>query len=191
LNAPDWCKAPFDPEGLLSSLSAIGSCFLGLHFGHVLVHRKEHLARVWDWIAVSVTLLLTGVLLHLLGMPFNKPIYSVSYMLFTGGAAGVVFTGFYLLVDVHSWRYPTLLLEWLGQNALLMYVLVAEGVFPAALQGLYWKNPENNLVDLVELAFENLIESRRWAKLADVLCEILFACFVAGCLKYKGLFWKL
>lgn len=144
--APDWCKAPFDPEGLLSSLSAVGSCFLGLHFGHVLVHRKEHLTRLWDWITVSVALLTMGLLLHLLGMPFNKPLYSVSYMLFTGGAAGVVFAGFYLLVDVYSWRFSTILLEWMGQNALLMYVLVAEGLFPAALQGLYWREPENNLV---------------------------------------------
>ncbi|XP_024393658.1 uncharacterized protein [Physcomitrium patens] len=144
--APDWCKAPFDPEGLLSSLSAVGSCFLGLHFGHVLVHRKEHIARLWDWMIMSLVLLIVGLLLHLLGVPFNKPLYSVSYMLFTGGAAGVVFAGFYLLVDVYGWRGPTFLLEWLGQNALLMYVLVAEGVFPAALQGIYWRKPENNLV---------------------------------------------
>ncbi|KAG0588984.1 hypothetical protein KC19_2G282700 [Ceratodon purpureus] len=189
--APDWCKAPFDPEGLLSSLSAVGSCFLGLHFGHVLVHRKEHLARLWDWIIMSVALLTMGLLLHLFGIPFNKPLYSVSYMLFTGGAAGVVFAGFYLLVDVHSWRAPTILLEWMGQNALLMYVLVAEGLFPAALQGLYWRVPENNLVDLIELAFENIVQSRRWAKLVDVLCEILFWCFIAGFLKFKGIFWKL
>jgi hypothetical protein len=27
-------------EHACSSLSAVGSCFLGLHFGHVLVHRK-------------------------------------------------------------------------------------------------------------------------------------------------------
>lgn len=79
-------------------------------------------------------------------MPWNKPLYSVSYMLFTGGAAGLVFAGYYFLVDVHGWRSSTILLEWLGQHAMVIYVLVAEGVFIAALQGLYVGSPENNLV---------------------------------------------
>lgn len=147
--APVWCKAPFDPEGLLSSMSAIVSCFLGLHFGHVLVHHKEHNARLKDWVLMSLTLLVTGALLHVLGMPWNKPLYSVSYMLFTGGAAGLVFAGYYFLVDVHGWRSSTILLEWLGQHAMVIYVLVAEGVFIAALQGLYVGSPENNLVDWI------------------------------------------
>lgn len=49
-------------------------------------------------------------------------------------------------VDVRGWRSPTIILEWLGQNAMLMYVLFAEGVFIAAVQGLYVGSPENNLV---------------------------------------------
>lgn len=33
------------------------------------------------------------------GFPFNKMIYSISYALFTGGAAGLVFTAFYYAVS--------------------------------------------------------------------------------------------
>ena len=44
----------------------------------------------------------------------------------------------------------------MGQNALLMYVLVAEGLFPAALQGLYWREPENNLVTPICTNFQSL-----------------------------------
>ena len=36
-NAPVWCPAPFDPEGMLSSVMASVTCFIGLHFGHILV----------------------------------------------------------------------------------------------------------------------------------------------------------
>uniref|UniRef100_A0A0E0R9G0 Heparan-alpha-glucosaminide N-acetyltransferase catalytic domain-containing protein n=1 Tax=Oryza rufipogon TaxID=4529 RepID=A0A0E0R9G0_ORYRU len=39
-NAPSWCEAPFDPEGLLSSLMAIVTCLIGLQIGHVIVHFK-------------------------------------------------------------------------------------------------------------------------------------------------------
>lgn len=45
-DAPVWCQAPFDPEGVLSSVSAVLSCFIGIHFGHVLVHYQvRHVAR--------------------------------------------------------------------------------------------------------------------------------------------------
>ncbi|OWM80082.1 hypothetical protein CDL15_Pgr010060 [Punica granatum] len=37
-NSPGWCLTPFDPEGVLSSLMAAVTCFMGLHFGHILVH---------------------------------------------------------------------------------------------------------------------------------------------------------
>ena len=67
-DAPSWCQAPFDPEGILrsvlhlrththlyiafvfksdlggsfcsSSVMAIVTCLVGLHFGHVIVHFK-------------------------------------------------------------------------------------------------------------------------------------------------------
>jgi hypothetical protein len=39
-DAPPWCQAPFDPEGLLSSLMATVTCLVGLQFGHVIVHCK-------------------------------------------------------------------------------------------------------------------------------------------------------
>ncbi|KAF8006768.1 hypothetical protein BT93_K0932 [Corymbia citriodora subsp. variegata] len=39
-NSPGWCLAPFDPEGVLSSLMAAVTCFVGLQYGHILVHVK-------------------------------------------------------------------------------------------------------------------------------------------------------
>ncbi|KAH9558955.1 hypothetical protein CY35_06G034200 [Sphagnum magellanicum] len=63
--APNWCRAPFDPEGLLSSLSAVGSCFIGLHFGHVLVHYKDHYSRIQHWFWPALGLLTVGLVLHL------------------------------------------------------------------------------------------------------------------------------
>ncbi|XP_045826524.1 uncharacterized protein LOC123918501 isoform X3 [Trifolium pratense] len=36
--APAWCYAPFEPEGILSLISAILSTIIGLHYGHVLIH---------------------------------------------------------------------------------------------------------------------------------------------------------
>lgn len=49
-------------------------------------------------------------------------------------------------VDVIHIQRPTILFQWMGMNALIVYALAACDIFPAALQGFYWRSPENNLV---------------------------------------------
>lgn len=44
-----------------------------------------------------------------------------------------------------------ILLQWLGMNALIIYALAACELFPAAVQGFYWRLPENNLVIFLSL----------------------------------------
>uniref|UniRef100_A0A0E0KYN7 Heparan-alpha-glucosaminide N-acetyltransferase catalytic domain-containing protein n=1 Tax=Oryza punctata TaxID=4537 RepID=A0A0E0KYN7_ORYPU len=133
-NAPDWCLAPFDPEGLLSTLMAAVTCFVGLHFGHVLVHCK---------------------------------------------------------VDVINIKKPFILFQWMGMNALIVYVLAACELFPALVQGFYWRSPENNLVDLTESLLQTIFHSKRWGTLAFVLLEVIFWCLAACFLHMKGIYLKL
>ncbi|XP_050114418.1 uncharacterized protein LOC126592702 [Malus sylvestris] len=64
-NAPSLCRAPFEPKGTLSSISAILSVILGVHFGHVLIHMKDHSARLNHWIPTGCALLALGIVLHL------------------------------------------------------------------------------------------------------------------------------
>ncbi|XP_031490585.1 uncharacterized protein LOC116257755 isoform X1 [Nymphaea colorata] len=150
-NAPSWCQAPFDPEGLLSSVMAIVTCIIGLHFGHVLVHFKDHKERILQWMMPSLFFVLVGFSMDLSGMYLNKALYSFSYMCVTAGVAGIAFTGVYVMVDVYSYRRSTKLAEWMGVNALTIYILVACNVVPIVLQGFYWKSPENNIFKLVGL----------------------------------------
>lgn len=44
-----------------------------------------------------------------------------------------------------------ILLQWMGMNALIIYALAACELFPAAVQGFYWRLPENNLVIFLSL----------------------------------------
>lgn len=46
-----------------------------------------------------------------------------------------------------------MLLEWMGMNALIVYAVAACDLFPAALQGFYWRSPKNNLVNFVRQTF--------------------------------------
>lgn len=42
-----------------------------------------------------------------------------------------------------------MLVQWMGLNALIIYAVAACDLLPAALQGFYWRSPENNLVSLI------------------------------------------
>ncbi|KAG6781316.1 hypothetical protein POTOM_014210 [Populus tomentosa] len=145
-DAPSWCQAPFDPEGLLSSVMAIVTCLVGLHYGHIIVHFKEHKDRILHWMIPSTCFVVLGLVLDLSGMHVNKALYTFSYMCVTAGAAGIVFTGIYLLVDVCGFRRPTLVLEWMGMHALMIFILATSNVLPVVMQGFYWKQPGNNIV---------------------------------------------
>ncbi|KAJ8759917.1 hypothetical protein K2173_010063 [Erythroxylum novogranatense] len=149
LNAPSWCEAPFDPEGLLSSVMAIVTCLVGLHYGHIVLHFKGHNDRICHWMIPSIFLILSGLFLDLFGMHINKALYTFSYMCVTAGVAGILFVGIYVLVDMYGYRRITLVLEWMGMHALMLYVLAACNILPVVLQGFYWKQPGNNILGLI------------------------------------------
>ncbi|KAJ6972886.1 heparan-alpha-glucosaminide N-acetyltransferase-like isoform X1 [Populus alba x Populus x berolinensis] len=103
-NSPGWCLAPFDPEGILSSLMAAITCFLGLQFGHILVHFKGHMQRLCLWSVCSFIILITGYVFELLGVPLCKPLYTLSYMCITAGASGLALTIIFYIVSL-SFEY--------------------------------------------------------------------------------------
>ncbi|XP_077227875.1 uncharacterized protein LOC143860906 isoform X2 [Tasmannia lanceolata] len=148
-DAPSWCQAPFDPEGLLSSVMAIVTCLIGLHFGHIIIHFKYHKDRILQWMIPSFCLAFLGFSLDFFGIHVNKVLYTFSYTCVTAGAAGILFTGIYVLVDVYGYRRPTMVLEWLGMHALMIYILIACNILPVILQGFYWRNPQNNILSLI------------------------------------------
>ena len=60
----------------------------------------------------------------------------------------IVLTNLYFVqVDVIHIKKPFILFQWMGMNALIVYVLAACELFPTLIQGFYWRSPENNLVN--------------------------------------------
>ncbi|KAF9619569.1 hypothetical protein IFM89_007396 [Coptis chinensis] len=147
--APSWCQSAFEPEGILSSVMAVVTCMIGLHYGHVIVHFKEHKDRILHWMIPASCLVVMGFILDFSGMHVNKALYSSSYTCVTAGAAGIFFTGIYVLVDVWGYRRPTIVLELMGKHALMIYILAACNLLPLFLHGFYWKRPENNILTLI------------------------------------------
>ncbi|XP_042046290.1 heparan-alpha-glucosaminide N-acetyltransferase isoform X1 [Salvia splendens] len=216
-DAPSWCWAPFEPEGILSSISAILSTIIGLHFGHVLVHIKEHRSRLQHWAVPGLGLVVIGITLHFTNgmyvsniilfcisnflmniydgaaIPLNKQLYTLSYVCVTSGAAALVFSALYIMVDIWNIRFLFLPLEWIGMNAMLVYVMAAEGIFAGFINGWYYDDPHNTLVRWIQKhIFINVWHSRRVGTLLYVIfAEILFWGVVAGVLHRFSIYWKL
>ncbi|XP_062178045.1 uncharacterized protein LOC133882840 [Alnus glutinosa] len=152
-SSPPWCHAPFDPEGILSSLTAAVTCIIGLQYGHILAHLQDHKGRLTNWSLLSISSFVLGLFLTFIGIPLNKSLYTVSYMLITSASAGITFGALYLLVDVYGYRRLTSVLEWLGLHALSIFVLIASNLAIIAIQGFYWTSPEKNIVHWIITRF--------------------------------------
>ncbi|GMP37506.1 hypothetical protein CsSME_00009146 [Camellia sinensis var. sinensis] len=138
-NSPSWCHAAFDPEAAVT-------CIIGLQYGHILGQLQDHKERLYNWCIFSFSFLGIGLFLALVGIPLNKPLYTISYMLVTSASAGITFSALYILVDIHGHRHLTYALEWIGKHALSIFVLVSSNLAVIAIQGFYWNAPENNVV---------------------------------------------
>ncbi|AQK49360.1 heparan-alpha-glucosaminide N-acetyltransferase-like protein [Zea mays] len=158
------------------------------------VDRQTHKERLKHWLLTGFSLLVLGIILHFTNaIPINKQLYSFSYVCFTGGAAGIVLSAFYILIDVWGLRTPFLFLEWIGMNAMLVFVLGAQGILAAFVNGWYYGSPDNTLVNwIVKHVFVNVWHSQRLGTLLYVMfCEIVFWGVAAGVLHKLGIYWKL
>lgn len=153
VDSPVWCHAPFDPEGILGSLTAAVTCIIGLQFGHVLVQIQDHKKRLYRWSMLSFFTFTLGVFLAFIGIPLNKSLYTVSYALLTSGSAGFTFCTLYLLVDLWGYRWLLSGLEWVGVHSLSIFILLTSNLAIIVLQGFYWRTPENNIIHSIISCF--------------------------------------
>ena len=112
----------YDPEGLVSTLPAILSTFIGWLFGQQFIASDDHRQRLRQWLIWGATLTAAGWLLGLV-MPINKQLWTPSYALFMGGLAGLWLSLCYWLIEVRevrAWSRPFVML---GLNPLALFWL--------------------------------------------------------------------
>jgi len=118
-----------DPEGILSTIPAVGSALLGVFTGQFLKLNSEK----WPMYKKGIALFAAGLLLIALGslwnlnFPINKRLWSSSFVLFVGGWSLLFLSVFYLIIDVAGYKKWTFPLMLIGVNSILIY-LAAEGM---------------------------------------------------------------
>ena len=112
----------YDPEGLLSTLPAIGTCLLGVLTGQWMATDRQPAEKTaWLLVAGNVLLFLGGLMD--LALPINKKIWTSSFTVFMAGLAMNCFGVWYWLIDVQGWRKWATPFVIFGMNAISMFVL--------------------------------------------------------------------
>lgn len=115
-------KHTWDPEGLLSTLPAIGTGISGMLAGHLILGEKDPYRKVaWLFFGGFAALLVGGIWGW--EFPINKNIWTSSFVLVTSGFAAMGLAASMLLCDIKGVTGWTALGRIYGANAITAYVL--------------------------------------------------------------------
>ena len=99
-------KTYTDPEGIYSTIGAIIMTYLGYEYSMLMSLYKETPKRlVISWLSIAVILGALTYPMYLL-TPFNKKLFTPSFILVVGAVTGAVLTFFYFIVDLLPAKYP-------------------------------------------------------------------------------------
>lgn len=132
-------RQPYDPEGVLGTLTSCLVVFLGCAAGRIFVVYTEWKPRVLRFIVWSIVLCVVGGALCSFSVndgfiPINKNLWSLSYVLVTAGLAFGVHCAIYVAVDVFRlWSGRPF--YYAGLNSIVLYVghVICARVFPVSL----------------------------------------------------------
>jgi predicted acyltransferase len=141
-----------DPEGILSTIPAVGTALLGVFAGKFLkggagapaaaqmaaapVAGAAAASRAGQTTAIptlkpgqkAALLALAGLALLALGLawdkgfPINKRLWTSSFVLYAGGWSVLFLALFYGLIDVLGWKRWAAPFVWIGMNSILIYL---------------------------------------------------------------------
>lgn len=112
----------WDPEGLLSTIPAVGTCLLGTFAGERLIEERPMAERTTRLFLMGAVLIVLGLIWNT-WFPINKNLWTSSYAVFTAGIACQGLAACYWLIDIRGkdrWVRPFYVF---GTNALLAFVL--------------------------------------------------------------------
>lgn len=112
---------PFDPEGLLSAIPAVGTVIIGYLVGQAISVESTVLIKLKKLLIYGVLLVILGAIWGLI-FPINKALWTSSYVLYTAGL-GILFLAFLIFVidfkGYNIWAKPFI---HFGTNPLFIFV---------------------------------------------------------------------
>lgn len=131
-----WSQSrTWDPEGILSTLPAIGTALLGILTGEWLRASRQKNTKVRGLLISGLALAIAGQVWNLV-FPINKSLWTSSFVLYTAGLAQMFLAGSYWLIEVRGWKKWGKPFEVFGVNALFAFVL--SGIIAKLMSAVKW-----------------------------------------------------
>ena len=112
-----------DPEGLLSTLPAIGTCVLGVLAGLLLKDDRLAPTQRSLWLIGGGIAMVAAGYLWALQFPVIKAIWTSSFVLVVSGYSAIVLGLMHQVIDVWGWKAWATIFVWIGANAIALYFI--------------------------------------------------------------------
>ncbi|MCQ7053832.1 acyltransferase family protein, partial [Clostridioides difficile] len=186
-------KPEFEPDGFLTSIVAISSGMLGCTMGCVLLKEDIGEYKKFFKILVMSIILLIGAFIFNQYFPFNKRLWSSSFVLLMAGSYGILLSIFYFICDIKNKSKIFTPIIALGSSPIFTYMCLE------ILSHVFWNVPKlTNKVDypttLVEWTTYELITpwaGTTWDSLIFSLLYVLFWVIVMSIMYKKKIFIKI
>jgi predicted acyltransferase len=151
-----WSQSrTWDPEGLLSTLPAIGTCLLGVLAGRRIASTDPLPARLTTLFSLGGIGMIVGLLWDLV-FPINKNLWTSSYVVFTAGMASVALAMLLWLADHKGWKRALAPFVTYGLNPMLAFV--GSGMMARAM-GLIRFSVDGERISLQQVVYRNVFAS--------------------------------
>ena len=144
---------PFDPEGIFSTLPAIVTVIMGYFTGSLVTTSKSPKDVVKKILIYGILFILGGQLWNLF-FPIGKPIWTSSYVLYTGGLAMVTLAIAIFLIDIMEYKFWIKPFIEFGANPLFIFVM-SSFVVKTMIYLFRWQNAAGENMHLKTWLFKN------------------------------------
>jgi predicted acyltransferase len=148
-----WRSAKtWDPEGILSTLPAIGTGLFGVLVGSWLKRKdREESVKISWMFSIGILAVILGLIWDLC-FPINKALWTSSFVLYAGGLATIGLALCYWLIDVQGYKKGTKPFVVYGVNAITVFFL--SGLIPRILTMIKVNMPDGTTVNSREWMYE-------------------------------------
>jgi len=182
---------PFDPEGLLSSIPSVATVLLGYFTGRIIENSGDVSVAVKKLIFIGIILVIIGLLWDLV-YPINKPIWSSSYVVYTGGLAMLFLSLLLWLIDIKNIKKVFMPFIHFGTNPLFIFMFA--GVFGRMMRLVKTTNASGESITVLNYYYSELlvpIFGNMNGSLFFAVSHIVFFWFLTYILYKKKIFIKI
>jgi predicted acyltransferase len=178
----------FDPEGLMSTITAIVQVIFGYMVGDYIQKKGKSFEMVTGLFVAGVAMLVTGFCWDML-FPINKKIWTSSYTVYTSGLATItIATMIYLIEFKNAKGWLSRFFDVFGKNALFVFALSA--FLPKGLALIKLDKGVNPWNWLYQKALIHIPGDPRIGSLLYAICVITFMWFICWWMDKKKIYVK-